>query len=69
MSNSPELKAVLEQVEAELSAMLLAGETGTLTVHVGTDQMVVKANPERRHEPVRLSRARMSIIRRPGVND
>jgi hypothetical protein len=64
--STPELKAILDQVEAELVAMVLAGETGSVSVHIGIDQMIVKANPERKHEPVRLSRAHMNVIRRPG---
>lgn len=60
-----ELKAILEQVTIELTAMLLAGETGAVTIHVGVDQLVVKANPERKHEPVRLDRSRMNVIRQP----
>lgn len=66
MPQTPELKAILDQVEAELTAMILAGETGSVSVHVGADQMIVKANPERKHEPVRLSRPHMNVIRRPG---
>lgn len=61
----PELKAILEQVEAELTAMRLAGEVGSVTVHVGTDQMVVKANAERKYDPVPVDRSRMNVIRRP----
>jgi hypothetical protein len=65
MAATPEVTAILQQVETELTAMLLAGETGTVTVHCGVDQLVVKANPERKHEPVRLERSRMNVIRRP----
>lgn len=60
----PEVQKILDQVQSELAAMILAGETGTVTVHCGVDQMTVKANPERRHEPIRLERARMNVIRR-----
>jgi len=65
MQTSPELRAILDQVETELAAMLLSGETGTVTVHLGGDQLVVKRNAERKYEPVRLSKPHMNVIRRP----
>lgn len=65
MGTLPELKAILDQVEAELSAMILSGEIGQVTVHKGPDQMFVKANSERKYEPVRLDRPHMNVIRRP----
>lgn len=59
------LKEILDLVEAELTAMILAGETGAVTIHCGENQMVVKATPERKHEPVRFERTRMNVIRTP----
>lgn len=59
------VEAILQQVEAELSAMIAAGDTGTVTVHYGSEQLVVKVNRERRLEPVRIEKAHLNIIRRP----
>lgn len=60
----PELKAILEQVEAELAAMLLSGADGTLTVHVGRGDMAVEVMTKHRREPVRIERnKRLNVIR------
>lgn len=60
-----ELKAVLEQVEAELSAMLLAGEVGTVTVHCGRGDLSVEAICKRKHEPVLIQQERrLAAIRK-----
>ena len=65
MSRAVALEAILTQVEAELFAMIAAGDIGTVTVHYGSDQLVVKVNRERRLEPVRIEKAQMNVIRRP----
>lgn len=35
MLNAPELTAITEQVALEIAAMMAAGESGTVTIHVG----------------------------------
>lgn len=45
----------LEQVRAELMRLYADGDTGTVTVHCGKEQLRVKSTPERIHEPVRLN--------------
>lgn len=62
---TPEISTILEQVADELIAMRLNGETGSVTIHVGRDQMVVKGATGREYEAVRRERARMNVIRRP----
>lgn len=56
MPPTPQLaKAIddaLEQVRAELVRFYADDDVGTVAVHVGRQQMRVKATPERVHEPV-----------------
>lgn len=59
------VEEILQQVEAELCAMIAAGVTGSVTVHYGSDQLVVKVNHERRLAPVRIEKAHWTIIKRP----
>lgn len=59
------VEEILQQVEAELSSMIAANDTGTVCVHYGSDQLVVKVNRERRLPPVRIEKAHLNIIRRP----
>lgn len=48
------IEDALEQVRAELMRMYADGDIGEVTIHVGRDQLRVKATPERINEPVRL---------------
>lgn len=50
----PELKAILEQVETELTAMLLAKEVGSVTIHCGRNDLAVEVTSKRKYEPVLL---------------
>jgi hypothetical protein len=59
------VEEILQQVEAELCAMIVSGDQGQITIHFGSDQLVVKVNRERRLEPVRIEKAHLNIIRRP----
>lgn len=52
----PELKAILEQVEAELTAMMLVGDVGSVTVHCGKYDLAVEVVSKRKHEPVLIVR-------------
>lgn len=52
--NEHGIDEILEQVRAELLRFRADGDVGTVTVHVGREQMRVKATPERTHEPVSL---------------
>lgn len=61
------VEEILQQVEAELCAIILSGDTGTVTVHYGSEQLVVKVNRERRLDPVRIEKAHLNIIRRPPI--
>lgn len=45
---------ILAQARAELVRMYADGDTGAVVIHVGRDQLRVKAQPERNNEPVRL---------------
>ncbi len=51
----PELKAILEQVEAELMTVMLSGETATITIHCGRGDLAVEVVSRRKHDPVRLA--------------
>lgn len=44
----------LDQIRAELVRFYADGDVGTVCVHVGLEQMRVKATPERNREPVRV---------------
>lgn len=60
----PELSNILEQVQAELTAMLSAGEIGTVTIHCGRNDLSVEVMAKRRHAPVRLEPGKaLTIIR------
>lgn len=48
------IDAILEEVRVELLRFYTDHDVGTVTVHVGREQMRVKATPERTHEPVLL---------------
>lgn len=64
-ASPPELKAILEQVEAELSAMLLAGEIGSVTVHCGRGDLYVEAVSKRKHDAVLIQQERrLAVIRK-----
>lgn len=65
MAAPPEISVILEQLTTELIAMRLAKETGQVTIHVGADQMLVKASTGREYEAVHRERAQMNVIRRP----
>lgn len=62
MAATPELKAILDTVEAELTAMLLAKEVGNIIVHCGHSDILVEVN--RKHPPVRLARKAEPVLRR-----
>lgn len=62
MPTPPEVKQVLEQIEAELVAMVAAGEVGNITVHCGTGDLLVEVTAKRKHKPVRLERARLLAL-------
>ena len=65
MPQTPELKAILEQVEAELTAILLAGEVGTVTIHCGRGDLYVETVSKRRHDPVLIQQERrLAVIRK-----
>lgn len=65
MTHAPELQAILIQVEAELSVMLLAGEVGTLTVHVGRGDLCVEVISKRKRDPVVIAQERrLAVIRK-----
>lgn len=65
MPHASELQAVLEQVEAELSAMILAGSVGTLTIHCGRTDLIVEVMTKRKHDPVLIQQERrLAIIRK-----
>lgn len=51
---TPELKAILDTVEAELTAMLLAKEVGTVVIHCGRGDLSVEVTSKRKYEPVLL---------------
>lgn len=61
---TPERQQILDQVEAELQRIQEAGETGTVTVHVGVDQMAVHANSVRKHDPVQVKQGHESLLTR-----
>lgn len=48
------IEDALEQVRVELLRFYADGDVGTVAVHVGRQQMRVKATPERVNEPVIL---------------
>lgn len=61
----PELAAILDTVTTELQAMLLAGETGTVTVHCGSGQLVVEVVSKRKHDAVLIQQERrLALIRK-----
>lgn len=61
----PELTAILAQVEAELTTMLLSGETGSVTVHCGRGDLYVEAVSKRKHEAVLIQQERrLAVIRK-----
>lgn len=62
MGTQMEMKRVLEQVEAELTAMVIAGAVGTVTVHCGAGDLLVEVTTKRKHKPVRLGRDRLLAI-------
>lgn len=64
MAQTKEVTAILQQVEAELTAMVMAGETGRVTIHCSDSQLVVEVEYKRKHEPVRLIRGRSTVIGR-----
>lgn len=61
----PELKTILEQVETELSAIVSAGEVGTLTIHCGRADLYVEVVTKRKHDPVVIQHERrLAVIRK-----
>ncbi len=48
------IEDTLEQVRTELMRLWTDGDVGIVAVHVGKEQMRVKATPERTHDPVRV---------------
>lgn len=60
----PEVQQILSQVEMELASMLAAGETGTVTVHVGGHQLQIECNAKRKQQPVRIEAAHVAYIKR-----
>lgn len=59
----PEIAEILRQVESELAAMVLAGETGTVTVHCGRGDLSVEVTAKRKRDPVRIDTGRrMAVI-------
>lgn len=66
MTTPPEVKRVLEQVEAELMAIIVAGEVGTVTVHCGAGDLSVEVTAKRKNKPVRLERTKLlAIVKTP----
>lgn len=51
---TPELKTILELVESELTAMLLAKEVGSVIIHCGRNDLAVEVTSKRKYEPVLL---------------
>lgn len=59
----PEITEILRQVETELAAMVMAGETGTVTVHCGRGDLLVEVTAKRKRDPVRIETGkRMAVI-------
>lgn len=48
------IDAALDQVRQELIRLYADGDVGSVVIHVGRDQLRVKAQPERINPPVRL---------------
>jgi len=70
MAITPELERVIEdtlaQIRSDLTAMMAAGETGTVTVHCGGNQLQVEANAKRKREPVKFEQGRRGEVKRIG---
>jgi hypothetical protein len=65
MSNAPpELAAIIDQVAAEIAAMMAVGENGTVTIYIGPNQLQVETVAKRKQEPVRIEQRDVTIIRR-----
>jgi hypothetical protein len=63
MAATPEVAEILAQVEAELMAMLQAGETGMITVHCGRGDMAVEVTAKRKRDPVRIEATkRLTVV-------
>jgi hypothetical protein len=59
MSNAPpELAAIIDQVAAEIAAMMAVGENGTVTIHVGRADLHVEVERKRRHPTVKIERTK-----------
>ncbi len=65
MATPPELTKILQQVQAELSALVEGGKTGTVTVHCGKDDLYVEAVTKRRYDTVSIGQERrLALIRK-----
>ena len=63
----PEIRQILAQVEAELSAMLMVGDVGSVTIHCGPGDLLVEVTAKRKHKPVRLERTKhLAVIKTAG---
>lgn len=59
-----EVQQILAEVEAELCAILAAGDVGTVTVHCGVGDLSVEVTTKRKLKPVRLERIKhLAVIR------
>lgn len=62
MARTPEIQKILDQVEADLTAIRLADEVGTVTVHCGRSDMYVETTSKRKHDPVVIQQERRLAV-------
>lgn len=65
MAATPEVVAILQQVEVELTAIVLAGETGTVTIHCGRGDLAVEVTRRHKRDPVHIQRDRRLVMQKP----